>query len=206
MNTDADALSRYLSTHVSMEDVKAMCKLDSGHPLITSCAMSSIDVMEATETVGQPMTQIEVWELRNEQKRDPILSIWMNAVKSKTMPPVHLISTKEHSYMKKNFHQFKLVRGVLYRQYRHNGDEKDQLVLPAVYFEKVLNAVHNEMGHSGRDRTLSILKDRFFWPGMTVDVDHWIKKCDRCLKRKSSVNIRAPLVNITTNYPLEMVS
>ena len=205
MNTDADALSRYPSTHVSMEDVKAMCKLDSGHPLITSCAMSSIDVMEATETVGQPMTQIEVWELRNEQKRDPILSIWMNAVKSKTMPPVHLISTKEHSCMKKIFHQFKLVRGVLYRQYRHNGDEKDQLVLPAVYIEKVLNAVHNEMGHPGRDRTLSILKDRFFWPGMTVDVDYWIKKCDRCLKRKSSVNIRAPLVNITTNYPLEMV-
>ena len=40
---------------------------------------------------------------------------------------------------------------------------------------------------------------------MTVDVDHLIKKCDRCLKRKSPVNIRAPLVNKTTNYPLEMV-
>ena len=61
------------------------------------------------------------------------------------------------------------------------------------------------MGHPGRNHTLSILRDRFFWPGMTADVDHWIKKCDRCLKRKSSVNIRAPLVNIMTNCPLEMV-
>ena len=68
MNTDADTLSRYPSTHVSMEDVKGMCKLDSGHPLITSCAMSSIDVMETTETVGQPMTQIKVWILINKQK------------------------------------------------------------------------------------------------------------------------------------------
>ena len=61
MNTDTDALSRHLSTkHVSVEDVTAMCKLDSSHPLITSCALSSIDVMEAIEIVGQPMTQIEV--------------------------------------------------------------------------------------------------------------------------------------------------
>ena len=63
------------------------------------------------------------------------------------MPTEHMISTKEHGYMKNNFHQFKLVRSVLYRQYRHSGDEKDQLVLPAVYIEKVLNAVHNEKGH-----------------------------------------------------------
>ena len=80
-----------------MEDVKAMCQLDSGHPRITSCAMSSIDVMEATEIMGQPMTQIEVWELRNQQKQDAILSIWINAVRTKTMPHVHLISTKVHS-------------------------------------------------------------------------------------------------------------
>ena len=60
-------------------------------------------------------------------------------------------------------------------------------------------------GHPNKDRTLSLLRDRFFWPGMTSDTDAWISNCDRCIKRKSNTEVRAPLVNITTTYPLELV-
>ncbi len=40
---------------------------------------------------------------------------------------------------------------------------------------------------------------------MGTDVENYVKNCDRCLKRKSDTSTRAPLVGITTTYPLELV-
>ena len=61
------------------------------------------------------------------------------------------------------------------------------------------------MGHPSKDRTLSLLRDRFFWPGMTSDTEQWVSNCETCIKRKSKTDVRAPLVNITTTYPVELV-
>ena len=40
---------------------------------------------------------------------------------------------------------------------------------------------------------------------MTSDTENWIKNCRRCIRRKSKTDVRAPLVNITSHYPLELV-
>ena len=40
---------------------------------------------------------------------------------------------------------------------------------------------------------------------MANDVECKIKNCERCLKRKTLTNIRAPLVNIELHQPLEIV-
>lgn len=40
---------------------------------------------------------------------------------------------------------------------------------------------------------------------MTCDIEEWIKGCKRCLLRKSPTNNRAPLVNIQSSEPLELV-
>ncbi|XP_041366924.1 uncharacterized protein LOC121381651 [Gigantopelta aegis] len=40
---------------------------------------------------------------------------------------------------------------------------------------------------------------------MSTAVDNWIKGCGRCVRRKSNTNIRAPLVNISTSQPMELV-
>ncbi|XP_048629617.1 uncharacterized protein LOC125601539 [Brassica napus] len=41
------------------------------------------------------------------------------------------------------------------------------------------------MGHFGRDKTLSVLTDHFFWPNMKRDVENLCAKCIVCLKIKS---------------------
>ena len=56
----------------------------------------------------------------------------------------------------------------------------------------------------GRERTLSLLRDRFYWSSMSEDTAAYIAKCDRCL-RHTAVQDRAALVNITTTQPLEML-
>ena len=65
--------------------------------------------------------------------------------------------------------------------------------------------MHDNVGYTGRDRTLSLVRDRLYWPGMAKDVDEWIKECPRCLRRKTPTNSRAHLVNIVTTRPLELV-
>ena len=39
---------------------------------------------------------------------------------------------------------------------------------------------------------------------MYKDIAQHINTCGRCIRRKTQPNQRAPLVNVTTTYPLEM--
>ena len=68
-----------------------------------------------------------------------------------------------------------------------------------------MTSAHDNMGHLGRDKTLGVLRERVYWPNMTAEVEQWIKHCDRCIRQKTSTNIHAPLVNITSTYPMEIV-
>ncbi len=87
-----------------------------------------------------------------------------------------------------------------------NGEDKLQLVLPQEFRSVALQGAHDDVGHLGRDRGLHILRDRFYWPKMSTDLDEWVTHCDRCIKRKSPTNHRAPMVSISTTQPLELVS
>lgn len=51
-----------------------------------------------------------------------------------------------------------------------------------------------------------MVKDRFYWLSNTSDVTSWIEKCGCCKRRQSPTDVRAPLVNIKSTYPLELVS
>lgn len=80
-----------------------------------------------------------------------------------------------------------------------------QLVLPRVLRSSVLTSLHDEMGHLGIERTLDLARSRFYWPKMTSEVESKIKTCGRCVKRKKQPDKAAPLVNIRTIRPMELV-
>ena len=107
--------------------------------------------------------------------------------------------------MFKQFKNLKLIRGMLYREVVVDSQKKTQLVLPSSFIESVLTGLANDMGHLSKDRTISLLRERFYWPGIFSDTESWIANCERCIRKKSKTNIRAPLVNISTTYPLELV-
>ena len=80
---------------------------------------------------------------------------------------------------------FLLVDGVLYRNTTVDGQNTRQLVLPAHFKDKVLGHLHDDLGHQGRDRTLSLVRQRFFWPCLEADVEQKVKNCVRCIQRKT---------------------
>ena len=70
--------------------------------------------------------------------------------------------------------------------------------------DQVLKGCHDEVGHLGRDKTLELLKERFYWPSIYRDVVYHLSNCTSCLKRKA-VAPEAELCPITANRPLELV-
>ena len=84
---------------------------------------------------------------------------------------------------------------------------KSQLVLPETYRPLILNELHKEMGHLGTERTVNLIRDRFFWPKMQRDVEHFITNVCECLKRKkTNRQSRATMLSIETTHPFQMVS
>ena len=41
------------------------------------------------------------------------------------------------------------------------------------------------MGHLGYDRTLELIKERFFWPKMYDDVKYFVPRICKCIKGKT---------------------
>jgi hypothetical protein len=68
----------------------------------------------------------------------------------------------------------------------------DKLVIPsgilAEEFRRTIFKEHHATpfsGHQGADRTLSSLRQRFWWKGMASEVRKWVKQCD-CQRNKAS--------------------
>jgi transposase InsO family protein len=96
--------------------------------------------------------------------------------------------------------------GVLYKVSQPGDDVIRRIVVPSHRRQAVLEKSHSDLGHLGRDKTLSVAKDRYFWPGLTKDLEEFIKTCPRCLRAKAPhLPERAPLCSIVTTHPLELV-
>ena len=105
--------------------------------------------------------------------------------------------------------KFFLRNGILYckndtQEIDHPERNTMQLVLPESFRTQALKGCHNDLGHLGVKRTLDLLRDQFYWPGMMEDVTRHIRQCERCLRFKESPN-RAPMENVDATYPMELV-
>lgn len=100
-------------------------------------------------------------------------------------------------------------KGVLYRkvQLPPIGESVLQLVLPIALQAEVLNNVHNNNGHQGVERTMTLLRERCYWPGMWKDVKQWCSKCERCVLAKAThPKFRTYMGSLTASRPLEIIA
>ena len=104
--------------------------------------------------------------------------------------------------------QLKLIKNVLYRKtiLATNAEQRPrlQLILPGHLTKRVLYGCHDQAGHQGIVRTLSLLRERFYRPGMHKEATLYVNKCQNCLKRKATPDV-APLQPIIANQPMELV-
>ena len=79
-----------------------------------------------------------------------------------------------------------LKNGLVYHkvQLKNHHTSVQQFVLPEPFQRQIILMCHDDFGHLGMEKTLGLLKDRFFWPKMSKDVRLHICSCEWCTKFK----------------------
>lgn len=68
-----------------------------------------------------------------------------------------------------------------------DSDHKIRLCVPKSEIKTILQEIHDgahESAHAGRERTLSAVREKFYWPSLRKDVSDYVKSCDVCQKVK----------------------
>uniref|UniRef100_A0A1A7ZLV7 Gypsy retrotransposon integrase-like protein 1 n=1 Tax=Nothobranchius furzeri TaxID=105023 RepID=A0A1A7ZLV7_NOTFU len=218
-NIDADILSRNFDTDTEWETipeaaVKSICKrvrVSESPECPTRCVDQTgaspkciPDIYAFPLTMElQSLEHVSKADLAKAQKEDPVIGPAVKAVQQNLWTG----NSPELSLLKREKDKLTLLSdGLLYRiTKRHSGEEVRQLVLPKVYHDVVLRSVHNNSGHLGIERTLDLLRRRFYWPRMLQDIEHHIKSCGECITRKTPAQSAAPLHQISSSGPMDLV-
>lgn len=104
-----------------------------------------------------------------------------------------------------------LKDGVLYRKWENDEgtNHRWQLVLPRSRVQEVLREVHDSPsgGHFGITKTLSKVRERFYWDRARVDVEKWCKECHACGARKGpKIRTRGRLQRYNVGVPFERIA
>ena len=208
-NQDADSLSRLpieieqRYETVSEDSIKAIgqnCKLVANVVEAFTMNLSVADQLPG-ETDNLDQHNYKFW--RKAQRDDLVVRTVIERL-SEENSYVRDGDDKEITLLLKEKRNLTMRRGVLYRRRIENEREVYQLILPQEYRLQALTGLHDDVGHPGKDRTVSLIRERFYWPLMKNDVDEKVDTCERCILRKARSDT-APLVSITTNQPLELI-
>lgn len=203
-NTDADLLSRLPSKMETMDGDTVRAVMDEKQPYIETLPVppSVCQKLQTTDILEKFDRHIDLKQI---QREDPVISIIIDYIRQGKRPPKNSANSETEAILHQNFKKLELEDNLLVRVTQRDGVVQKQYVVPCAYSQLILQYLHNNMGHPGRDKTIALVRERFYWPRMYPDIVKWINDCGRCIKFKTPDNQRASLVNITTTEPLELV-
>ena len=213
----ADALS-WVTTCLEPEAVQAVLdgatmgasqRAEGENPaIIKSDQQLEKEVQVAT---GQVLVEMHVTDWAVAQKGDPQLDAVLQWLESKKRTDLRTllgecIMSKEGWMVWRNCQNFTTLRGTLYLHSTPKGENEDLLLfmVPKVHQTATLNGCHREAGHQGHDRTLSLLQECFWWPGMAKQMRQVIKACRCCLQYEGGTP-KAPLCPIVATTLLDLL-
>ena len=141
------------------------------------------------------------------QRKDPTIGLIIQQLKTDARKPAPqvLASPMYNARHAKDWDKLYLCNDILHRKGTVSNQEFGQLVVPLTFWNEIFKALHKDLGHQGRDRTTSLIKQRFCWPGIDSYVRDRVQLCDRYILRKTKTGISAELVNIVSTMPMEIV-
>ena len=201
LNADADSLSRI--PQVFPDVIKAICTAVAADIPLVECISTGNLPSSAEEVEIQENLSFD-WE--EEQAKDKSICRVVQLMQLDSRPREERLRHESPVVQKilREWKRLKLEQNVLYRMSSNNGESVKQLVLPVSFHEIALKGIHDEVGHPGKEKSLWLARQRFYWPGLEKDVNNRIEHCPRCIRRKSPIKL-AELVPIHTSKPMEIV-
>ena len=189
-HVDADALSCIRwpeAIDIDTQAVHAVCKgVQAPHGKAETLCQGAQAVDALCQDNAPPgMTPLQWCQA---QAKDPAIHQIIDSIQNKTIKHLKIqgdmpSELKALIRLKK---QLLLKQGALYRRVTSSDARpRLQLILPPSHRNKAIEGCHDQVGHLGKDRVLELLRDRFYWPGMHIDVASYLNSCPRCLRRKS---------------------
>nr|XP_027213555.1 uncharacterized protein LOC113806594 [Penaeus vannamei] len=166
--------------------------------------------------------QLQVWgdsvdaeeRWRQVQREDddltPLIK-WMEASPERSGWPQVTAESPVTKHLWQQWAMLRLENGVLQRRWDDaRGRPSYWVVLvPHTLRRDLLHELHGGItsGHLGVKRTLTRLRQRFYWVGMRRDVQEWCRTCEVCCARNGPVKKnRAPFQLYQVGAPLERVA
>lgn len=148
-----------------------------------------------------------------EQRKDTIISPIIDYLQTGVRPSLQQLQSfpKQTQIILQDIKRYSLKNNILMRTFiqPENNQKVQQVIVPKSMVREVLESLHDGTGagHLGREKTLARVRSRFYWPGYCTDVENWLQRCDVCVRNKKVTKPRyAPLVNVTSGFPLQRVA
>ena len=147
------------------------------------------------------------------QDRDlviPLVKEWVDRPKNDTRKLEEFLGDRVSEYDKRFYaarqKEFVIHDGLLYVKITTptGQDSIPVFVVPAGKRQSAIDGCHRSAGHQGRDRTLSLLKERFWWPGMSRALFRAVSTCGRCKQYEAKGQL-PPMNPILCTEPMELV-
>ncbi len=171
-------LSRDLTSHFPSR----MCVLDDKHSISDTQIQHMLE--SAYKTPGGTTDSFDpvTWrkELTIAQRKDTTLADIILQLTGRLEGP------EETSY------NFRIKDNLLWRRVEWPPNTKVErwaLAIPNAWIGKVLSLVHDRqnMSHVGKNKTIALIRPRFWWRGMTRDIVEYVRTCPACQIHKAKV-------------------
>jgi len=152
------------------------------------------------------MKSFSLQEIKEAELKDPTISQVMHYKSHGDRP--------HEAQLKHESHDVNILVGEWNKQkidehgiLRQRTSSNLQVVLPKQFIPLVLKELHVEVGHLGMERVVDLARSHFYCPHMYNDIKHFVKCSCRCIKQKKpNLTAKAPMNNIVTSAPFELVS
>ena len=165
---------------------------------------------ETVEARPARLATTNVTDWKQEQKEDPVLyqvAKHLRAPHETFKAALHKVLDKKATaaYVKVK-EQLLIKNSLLYWKTQQGQADKIvfQFVVPQRHRGTALDGCHREAAHQGQRRSVALMQEHFWWPGMTRDLRNCIKKCSHCRKYEAAPPV-VPMKRLACSGPGELL-
>ena len=203
LHGNADGLSRKPCSQCGLQDAgkEAEVKEQSTHECMQIGSPGAENLKEdekdlqSLQKEDAELCEVRIWVQNNERPKSKDIASGSYALKS----------------LWNQFPRLEIHDELLVRRWDNfdSGEVSYQAIVPRNTRRSVLQCCHDvkTAGHLGIKKTISKVRQKFYWPGLQSDVRSYIAGCETCSKRKEPIPTkRAPMQIVRSGYPMERLA